>query len=195
MYTYSHNAVSSAALEKILSSSGGAAVPCPSTGAEVIIEFSVPVACSASGAVTGTTVTFAAPDLESIPEAFDVLLDLCSEVPGGSVVVAANYTDDQGNMPDLSSLTGLVVGNTSCAVPTPKLCTPVPVPVCDTNTTRPMPNRGDFFKIGSATNATYHGCFIDEPQSRTLHGPVSVADNMTIEVRKQCAVVVLRFSK
>lgn len=158
---------------------------CPSTGATVTITFSVPVACSASGSVVGTTVTFSASDLESTPTNFDVLLDLCSEVPGGSVVVSANYTDDQGNNPDLSSLTGLMVGSGgSCVAPPTPLCIPEPTPLCPTNASRPIPTVGEFFDLGSADNATYFGCFVDEPQHRSLNGPVSTSENMTIEVMK-----------
>ena len=83
------------------------------------IEFSVPVDSTTSGSVSGNTVTFSAADLESTPTEFEVQLDVCSEGPGGSVVVAADYTDNEDNTPDLSILNDLVVGNDFCVAPTP----------------------------------------------------------------------------
>ena len=151
------------------------------------IEFSVPVDSTTSGSVSGNTVTFSAADLESNPTDFDVLLDVCGEVPGGSVVVSADYADDQGNTPDLSLPIGLMVGNDSCIPPvTPETsrCLPEP-PVCPTKT---HPKRGEHLKFGSAINSTYLGCYVDEAQQRALNDATFKSDNMTTQVRKQSSL-------
>ena len=176
-----------AALESILSSGGGTTIACPSTGAMVTIDFSVPVACAPAGTVSGRTVIFSAPDLEANATVFDAFLDLCSEAPGAGVIVSANYTDDQGNTPDLSLLIGLMVGNDSCippVTPEPSRCLPEP-PVCPTKT---HPKRGEHLKFGSAINSTYLGCYVDEAQQRALNDATFKSDNMTTQVRKQSSL-------
>ena len=173
-----------AALESILSSQGGTIIPCPSTGAMVTIEFSVPVACAPAGTVSERTVTFSAPDLEANATAFDVILDLCSVAPGAGIIESANYTDDQGNTPDLSLLIGLMVGNDACippVTPEPSRC----LPECPTKT---HPERGEHLKFGSAIDSTYLGCYVDEPQQRALNDATFKSDNMTTQVRKQSSI-------
>ena len=147
-------------MASILSSNGGTFIPCPSTGATVTIEFSVPVDSTASGSISGNTVIFSATALESTPTEFDVLRYVCNEVPGGSVVVTADNTDDQGNSPDLSILTGLVVGNDFCfgATLSP---TPVPTP-SPTNKDKTHPKRGKRFKKGRAKCSKYLGCYLND---------------------------------
>lgn len=143
------------------------------------IEFSVPVDSTASGSISGNTVIFSAADLESTPTEFDVLLDVCNEVPGGSVVVNADYTDDQGNTPDLSSLTGLVVGNDLCEAPTPA---PTPKP---TNKDKTPPKRGKRLKKGRAKRSQYLGCYLNDSRHRVLNGPMTSSRHMTAQVRNQ----------
>eukprot|EP00904_Undaria_pinnatifida_P002780 jgi/Undpi1/12502/HiC_scaffold_5.g02173.m1 len=177
-----------AALENILSSSGGTVIDCPSTGASVTIEFGVPIDSTASGSFSGSTVTFSASDLESTPTDFDVLLDVCGEVPGGSIVVSATYTDDQGNDPDLSALTGLVVGTDFCEAPTPSpTLSPTPSPTMPPTPCPTMkePKRGNRLKKGSAKKAKYLGCYKDGSRHNPLSGYRFSSPHMTAQPTKK----------
>lgn len=77
----------------------------------------------AAASVEGGTVSYAGneaifdvPDLEAIPTSFAVVLDTCPEMEGVPVVAAASYADDEGNVPDLTSLLAEgVVSNDYCA--------------------------------------------------------------------------------
>ena len=181
------NELSSAALENILSSSGGTVIDCPSTGASVTIEFGVPIDSTASGSFSGSTVTFSASDLESTPTDFDVILDVCGEVPGGSIVVSATYTDDQGNDPDLSALTGLVVGTDFCEAPTPSpTSSPTPSPKMPPSPrpTMKKPKRGKGLKKGSVKKAKYLGCYKAGPRHNPLSGYKFSSRHMTAQVRQ-----------
>ena len=170
---------SSAALDGILSSIGDIVIPCPSTGATLNIALSVPSISTASGFISGSTVTFCAADLESTPTELDVVLDVCGEVPGGSVVVSADYTDDQGNTPDLSLLTSLVVGSDVCDAGTP-----APT-VRPTKKHRRYPKRGKHLRKGRAKNSKYLGCYVHNSHNGSLDGPVSRSSHMTAQVRKK----------
>lgn len=186
----SHHAQPSAALDGILSSIEGTVIPCPSTGAMVTIEFSTPINSTASGSISGSTVTFSAADLESTPTDFDVLLDVCSEIPGDNAVVSANYTDDQGNTPDLSLLIDLLVSSDSCDVDTPAPTpspTPAPTPESTPRPTkkhRKHPRRGKHLKRGSAKHFNYLGCYARDSDNGSLDGPVSSSRDMTTQVNK-----------
>ena len=161
-------------------------IECPSTGASVTIEFSVPIDSTTSGSFSGSTVTFSAPDLESNPTEFDITLDVCGEVPGDSIVVSATYTDDQGNDPDLSALTGLVVGTDFCPAPTPSpTLSPTPSPTMPPTPcpTMKQPKRGKGLKKGSAGNSKYLGCYKDGSRHNPLDGHRSSSPNMTAQVR------------
>ena len=162
-------------------------IDCPSTGASVTIEFGVPIDSTASGSFSGSTVTFSASDLESTPTDFDVLLDVCGEVPGGSIVVSATYTDDQGNDPDLSALTGLVVGTDVCEAPTPSpalsptLSPAMPSTPCPT---MKEPKRGNGLKQGWAKKSKYLGCYKDGSRHNPLSGYRFSSPHMTAQVRQ-----------
>eukprot|EP00904_Undaria_pinnatifida_P000567 jgi/Undpi1/10510/HiC_scaffold_29.g12960.m1 len=170
-----------ATLGSILLSSAGTVIEYPSTSASVTIEFSVPIDSNASGSFNGSTVTFFASDLESTPTGFDVILDVCGQIPGDSIVVSATYTDNKGNDPDLSSVTGLVVRADFCAAPTTAPTTsptwfPTVSPTPSTRVTRTPcptmkdPKRGKGLKEGSAGNSMYLGCYKGGSRYNALDG-------------------------
>lgn len=173
----------SAALEKILSSGKGLVIPCESTGATITIEFGVPVGPTypkSLSTTTGRTVTYSVGDLEATPTDFDVMLDVCNEAPGSSIILSVDYKDDQRNKPDLSRLKGMVVGNDLCAAaPTPA---PTPKPTNKPNVN--APKRTDNLKKGKATDTKYLGCYVPKKKNKLLSGPVTTWDGMTTQVRK-----------
>ncbi|CAM9935183.1 unnamed protein product [Scytosiphon promiscuus] len=102
------------ALEGIISNSAGS-VPCAATGAIISLVFNAAVAGASVGDGSGTatisadgsTVIFElSGTLEATPTDFSVVLDVCEGAPGDEVVSVVTYTDDEGNMPDLSALEG-----------------------------------------------------------------------------------------
>lgn len=95
---------------------------CPSTGVNLTIEFNVTVIAADPGTIDGDTVTLNADDLEDNPTGFTVVLDLCDTDVGDTVILSADYTDDQGNDPDLSALANVVVG--AAITPSPLITGP-----------------------------------------------------------------------
>lgn len=55
-----------------------------------------------------------APDLDTTPTYFDVVLNACGDIPGGSLDVSADYTDDQGVTPDLPLIADLIFRDEFC---------------------------------------------------------------------------------
>lgn len=190
-------------MENILSSNGGIVIPCESTGATVTIDFSVPVDSTSSGSITKKTVTFSVTDLESNPTDVEIMLDVCNKAPGGSIIVSADYTDDQGNSPDLSLLTNTVVGSDFCAAPTPaptpapttaptakptKKPAPAPTPAPTPKPTKKPkdgPKRSENLVVGEATDADYLGCYVPSAKTSPLNGPVTTWSDMTTQVRNK----------
>ena len=96
------------ALAEILDSTAGA-VPCPSTGVVLTIDFNALVVSAPSppdSDIADTTVTFNVDDLEGNPTTFEVLLDTCDFAEGDAIVASVAYADDQGNSPDMSAMEG-----------------------------------------------------------------------------------------
>lgn len=129
---------SPAGLSDVVASSGGSTINCPSTGVNLTIEFNVTVVAADPGVIDGSTVTFNVDDLEAMPTDFAIVLDLCDAEEGGAVVLSANYTDDQGNDPDLSALTSLVVDAVVPPTPSPG-GTPSPTPIITPSPTMILP--------------------------------------------------------
>lgn len=105
------------------------------------IEFNVTVVAADPGVINRDTVTFNVDDLEAMPTDFAIILDLCDAEVGDAVVLSVNYTDDQGNDPDLSALTDVVVASVGVVTPSPAfmgtapptpMITPSPTTVGDT---------------------------------------------------------------
>ena len=150
----------------------------------------MPVDSATFGTIKKKTVTFSVADLESTLTDFEVMLDVCNEVPGGSIIVSADYEDDQENTPDLSLLANMVVGNDLCAAPTPApIKVPPPTPTAKpTRKLKDAPSRGESFEVGKATDAEYLGCYVPVDKSPPMNGPVTTWNEMTAQVRNKCSL-------
>ncbi len=81
------------------------AVPCPSTGVVIDIEFNARVVPTLDAAGSDeAAISLSADDLENNPMTFELLLDTCDFPDGEAVVASVTYTDDQGNAPDMSAI-------------------------------------------------------------------------------------------
>lgn len=127
-------------MSDIIASSGGLFIPCPSTGVNLTIEFneSVSIVAADPGMIDGTSVTINADDLEDNPTTFEIVLELGGLVVGDFIILSANYTDDQGNDPDLFALTSLQIGDafdditpspTVVVIPPSPTAMPTPSPI------------------------------------------------------------------
>lgn len=87
----------------------------PLRSATLTIKFRFPVDHTVSRSITATTVSFFVTDIQRNANQFDVLLDAYGEVFIVSIAVFVDYTDDEGDFPDLTFLVGLVVGIDVCA--------------------------------------------------------------------------------
>lgn len=112
------------ALEAILSGAAGSVIPCPSSNAVITLDFgdiavasATTTAANGEAEVSGNTVTFMVSDLEASLTEFTVLLDSCTERAGAAAVVTVLYTDEEGNVPDLSVVSGVVVDSGMCDDP------------------------------------------------------------------------------
>ncbi|CAM9548151.1 unnamed protein product [Sphacelaria rigidula] len=112
------------ALAAILSGAGGSVIPCPSTNAEIVVDFgdiSVSSATTSTNGgtaeVSGSMVTFKVGSLEANLAEFTVLLDTCAERAGADAVVSVSYVDDEGNDPDLSAVDDVAIDSGMCDDP------------------------------------------------------------------------------
>ena len=96
---------------------GGSVVPCPATGVLITVGFTAPITSIAYPGETApgaNTATFYVETLESNPSEFAVALDTAGVAVGTNLVTYVEYSDNEGNSPDMSRLTTSLASTLEC---------------------------------------------------------------------------------